>query len=196
MDCVIYPRVEYILGPVMEGLDRAKAAREYGLERTICDKFGSGFSPMRKAIITILIVAGLFGGWVLWLRAWCESVRPAGPTLAEHLAHRRAPYRRQVMADFQGIYKSENPEDFVRRVLFQRFLVPDPSVSRAEMAEIVLRVKTCGQDADFYLELFLVNCKHPSGTDLIYWPNLVSELPQHRKPTAEEIADLALRGGS
>ena len=44
-----------------------------------------------------------------------------------------------------------------------------------------------------YLELFQINCKHPSGTDLIFWPNLVPELPQDREPTAEEIADLALR---
>src|SRR3954469_7885857 len=50
------------------------------------------------------------------------------------------------LADFQGIYKSENPEDFVRRVLYQRSLIPDPSLSRAEMVEIVSRVMACGED--------------------------------------------------
>jgi hypothetical protein len=98
------------------------------------------------------------------------------------------------LADFQGIYKSEDAEDFVRRALFQRSLAPDPKVSLAEMTEIVSRVKACGDDSDFYLELFLVNCKHPSRTDLIYWPNLVPELPQGCEPTAEEIAELALQG--
>ena len=49
-------------------------------------------------------------------------------------------------------------------------------------------------DSDFYLELFLANCKHPSETDLIYYPDLVPELPQDRDPTPDEIADLALRG--
>jgi hypothetical protein len=98
------------------------------------------------------------------------------------------------LADFQGIYKSENPEDFVRRVLFQRSLAPDPSLSQAEMAEIVSRVMACEENHDFYLELFIVNCKHPAGTGLIYWPSLVSELPQDREPTAEEIAGLAMRG--
>jgi hypothetical protein len=98
------------------------------------------------------------------------------------------------LSDFQGIHKSEGPEDFVRRVLFQRSLSPDPSLTRAEMAEIVSRVMACGEDHDFYLELFLVNCKHPSGSDLIYWPDLVPELPQGRQPTAEEIADLAMGG--
>jgi hypothetical protein len=68
------------------------------------------------------------------------------------------------LTEFQGIYKSDNPEDFVRRVLFRRFLTPTPSLSQAEMAEIVSRVMACGKDHDFYLEVFLITCKHPSGT--------------------------------
>ncbi len=102
------------------------------------------------------------------------------------------------LADFQGIYKGEDPEDFVRRVLFQRALAPDPRLSRAEMVEIVRRAmpQNGDPDDDFYLELFLVNCKHESGSDLIFWPNLVPELPRDREPTAEEIADLAMRGGA
>jgi hypothetical protein len=58
----------------------------------------------------------------------------------------------------------------------------------------VARIMECAKDHDFYLELFLVNCKHASRTDLIFWPNLVPELPQSREPTAGEVADLALRG--
>jgi hypothetical protein len=98
------------------------------------------------------------------------------------------------LADFQGIYQSEEAEDFVRRVLFQRSLAPDPRVSLAEMTEIVSRVMACGDDRDFYLELFLVNSRHPSGTDLIYWPDQVPELPRGCEPTAAEVAVLALRG--
>lgn len=98
------------------------------------------------------------------------------------------------LADFQGIDSGEDPEEFVRRVLFQRSLAPDPNLTLAEMAEVVSRASAGEDDHDFYLELFLVNCKHPSGTDLIYWPDLVPELPQDREPTAEEIAELALRG--
>jgi hypothetical protein len=97
------------------------------------------------------------------------------------------------LTDFQGIYKSENPEDFVRRVLFQKALAADPGITPAEMTEIVSRVMACADDHDFFLELFLVNCKHSSGTDLIYWPDQVPELPQDRDPTAAEIAELALR---
>jgi hypothetical protein len=101
-----------------------------------------------------------------------------------------------ALADFQDISASEDPEDFVRRVLFQRSIRPDPGLTRGEMAEIVRRATAVTEDSDFYTELFLANCKHPSGTDLIYWPDLVPELPQDRDPTADEIADLALRGRS
>ncbi len=62
------------------------------------------------------------------------------------------------------------------------------------MIEIVSRSmhQNGNRDCDFYLELFLKNGKHPSASDLIYWPNLVPELPQDREPTAEEIADCAM----
>ena len=93
----------------------------------------------------------------------------------------------------QGISGGESHRDWVRRVLFRRALAPVPDLSREEMAEIVARVMACGADSDFYLEVFRVHCKHPSGTDLIYWPDLVPELPQDREPTAAEIADLAMR---
>jgi hypothetical protein len=96
--------------------------------------------------------------------------------------------------EFQGISGGEDHEDYVRRVLYRRCLSPDPALSRAEMTEIVSRVRAVAGDHDFYLELFMVNCRHPSGTDLIYWPNLVSEFPRGREPTAEEVAALALRG--
>ncbi|MHC5542680.1 hypothetical protein ACYOEI_31020 [Singulisphaera rosea] len=98
--------------------------------------------------------------------------------------------------DFQGIYKAEDHEDWVRGILYRQVLTPDSGLSRDEMVEIVSRVSAFEVIADhiFYLELFLVNCKHPSGTDLIYWPDLVPELPKDREPTNQEIADLAMRG--
>jgi hypothetical protein len=98
-----------------------------------------------------------------------------------------------LIEEFRGIYGGEDHEDWVRRILYRQSLVPT-DLSREEMVEIVLRAVTANSnpDSDFYLELFLVNCKHPAGSDLIFWPNLVPELPQGREPTAEEIADLAL----
>jgi hypothetical protein len=98
-----------------------------------------------------------------------------------------------AIEDFQGIYGAEDHEDWVRRVVYRQSLAPRDDLSRAEMAEIVSRVTAGGPGHAFYLELFLVNCKHPSGSDLIFWPNLVPELPQDRGPTAEEIAELAMR---
>lgn len=98
--------------------------------------------------------------------------------------------------EFQGISGGEDHEDYVCRVLYRRRLRPDPALTRTEMAEIVSRVVAGGKDQDFYLELFAVNCRHPSGTDLIFWPDEVPELPQGREPSADEIAELALSGGA
>jgi hypothetical protein len=96
------------------------------------------------------------------------------------------------LADFQDIYKAVDPEDWVRGVLYRRDLQPISDLSRAEMVEIVSRVMAGGKEGDFYLELFLVNCKHPAETDLISFPNRVPELPHDREPTAKEIADCAM----
>lgn len=93
----------------------------------------------------------------------------------------------------QGIYGAEDHEDWVRRLLYSRSLAPTADLLREEMIEIVSRVMTGAADREFYLELFEVNCKHPSKSDLIFWPDLVPELPQDREPSAEEIADLAMR---
>ena len=97
---------------------------------------------------------------------------------------------------FQGIYGGDGHEDYVRRVLYRQSLSPDPTLTRQEMAEIVSRIMTSAEGRDFYLELFQVNCRHPSGTDLLFWPDLVPELPRGRDPSAKEIADLALQGRS
>ena len=97
-------------------------------------------------------------------------------------------------AVFQGVYGGDGHESFVRRVIYQRRLSPPPDVSVAEMAEVVSRMITADTDHKFYSELFMACCRHPSGTDLIYWPELVPELSQDREASAREIAELALRG--
>lgn len=99
-----------------------------------------------------------------------------------------------TLADFRGMYGAMSATEFVRRLLYRRALVPDPGLTYAEMTGVVSRVMTCAPGYDFYLELFLVNCRHPSGTDLIYWPDEVPELSPGREPTAAEVAELALRG--
>jgi hypothetical protein len=53
-------------------------------------------SPKRQTITILLVVFLLIGGWMLWLLAWARSIEPAGPTLAEHLAHRPAAEERRV----------------------------------------------------------------------------------------------------
>ncbi len=97
------------------------------------------------------------------------------------------------LQEFQGIYRAVNPEDFVRDVLHRRSLKPIPDLSRAEMVEIVSRLQTQAgkSEESYYFNLFQMHCKHPGGSNLIYYPEMVSELPQDREPTAEEIADCA-----
>jgi Colicin immunity protein / pyocin immunity protein len=70
-------------------------------------------------------------------------------------------------------------------------------LSRDEMLMLVgriFRAEGTEQEADADIELFVANCAHPSGTDLIFWPELVPEL-RGRVPTVEEVVDLAMRGG-
>ena len=94
--------------------------------------------------------------------------------------------------EFQGIHGGEDHADYVRRVLRHQPLSPEPNLTRAEMTEIISRIMAGDDDEDFYLQLFEVNCRHPAGTDLIFYPDDVPELPTDQEPTAEQIAMLAL----
>jgi Colicin immunity protein / pyocin immunity protein len=72
-----------------------------------------------------------------------------------------------------------------------------PQLDREELLKLVRRISANeGSEAeiDEAIEVFQANCKHPSGSDLIFWPNLVPEFGQGREPTVEEIVDLAMRG--
>jgi hypothetical protein len=97
-----------------------------------------------------------------------------------------------TLREFQGIYKAVAPEDFVRDLLYRRSVTQVPDLSRAEMVEIVSRLQTADEEHGFYLALFELYCKHPGGTDLIFYPDAILELSKDREPTAEEIADCAL----
>lgn len=96
------------------------------------------------------------------------------------------------LEEFQGISGADEHADYVRRVLYRKIIRFDPSITFSEMTIIVSRILQAGSERDFYLELFIVNCKHPAKSDLIYWPSEVPELPQDREPTVEEIAALAV----
>jgi hypothetical protein len=70
-------------------------------------------------------------------------------------------------------------------------------LSRDEMLALVARIykaEGSAEDAARDLGLFIANCRHPSGTDIIFWPELVPELAG-RVPTAEEVVELAVSGG-
>lgn len=69
-------------------------------------------------------------------------------------------------------------------------------LTRDEMIALVGRIyraKGTAEQADADVALFVANCAHPSGTDIIFWPELVPELAG-RVPTVEEVVDLAMLG--
>ncbi|MCI8870003.1 MAG: hypothetical protein HFF39_05590 [Lawsonibacter sp.] len=41
---------------------------------------------------------------------------------------------------------------------------------------------------------FKKSIRHPGGSDLIYYPQLIEGFPKDREPTVEEIADMAMKG--
>jgi hypothetical protein len=68
-----------------------------------------------------------------------------------------------------------------------------PQLSRPEMLALVERIlRTGGKQAE--IELFDANCKHPAGTDLIFWPHGFPDDPSKPEPTAAEIVEKAMSG--
>jgi hypothetical protein len=97
------------------------------------------------------------------------------------------------LKDFQGVYGAVNHDKWVRGIMYQQHAARCVGVIRDEMIEIVKRIMACQDDQIFYVQLFVANCKHPSETDLIFWPDLVPEFSGDREPTVEEIVDLAMK---
>ena len=60
------------------------------------------------------------------------------------------------------------------------------------LVERIFRAEGTEAEADADVELFIANCRHPSGSDLIFWPDLVPEYPPGHEPTALEVVALAM----
>ena len=68
------------------------------------------------------------------------------------------------------------------------------NLTRPEMVELVRAIQEpSGTEAEHLLlvETFVYNCRHPAGTDLIFYPD---EVFGHDQPTAEKVVERALRG--
>jgi hypothetical protein len=68
-------------------------------------------------------------------------------------------------------------------------------LTRAEMIALVEKIRCAEgteEEMDAALELFIANCLHPSGSDLIFWPHGFPHNPELPEPTTEEIVDKAL----
>lgn len=70
-------------------------------------------------------------------------------------------------------------------------------LSRDEMVALVsriMRAEGSEEESDADLDQFIANCRHPAGSDLIFWPDQVPEFAPGHEPTVDEVVDLALSG--
>lgn len=90
--------------------------------------------------------------------------------------------------DFQGLYGSSGHEDWARRLLILKSIVPQPDITRNELIEIT-RLALLGDES--YLDILESNVDYPFVSDLIYYP---SSFPEFGKDdlTEQEIVDFIL----
>jgi hypothetical protein len=72
-------------------------------------------------------------------------------------------------------------------------------LTREEMITLVGRIcRAEGTEDEMTADiaLFQANCKHPSGTDLIFWPTGFPHDPAKPESTVEEIVDKAMDGST
>jgi hypothetical protein len=68
-------------------------------------------------------------------------------------------------------------------------------LSRDEMIALVTRickVEGTEQEIDDAVRLFVANCKHPDGSDLIFYPHGYPHDPTKPEPTVEQIVEKAM----
>lgn len=77
------------------------------------------------------------------------------------------------MEELQGICGGEDPEDYVRRVLYRRLIRPAAEVTRAELAEVVRRAMPQGgpfHPHEAYMAIFDANVPRASASNLLFYP--------------------------
>jgi hypothetical protein len=113
-----------------------------------------------------------------------------------------------ALVDFQGIYKAEDHEDWVRRMLYYHQIKPAPGVTRAELAEVVRRAMP--QNGYFgehegYMAVFDANVPLKRASNLIFYPPDYDPATNtwgggrqmgEYNPTPEQIVEWALPSGT
>jgi hypothetical protein len=98
--------------------------------------------------------------------------------------------------DFQGIYGGQDHDTWVRKVLYEPYILPVADVARDELVEMARRVIECEgaeHEVDFWLFMLEVNIPNERVMDLIFHPEVYfadSEFSRDLSPT--EVVDLAL----
>ena len=73
------------------------------------------------------------------------------------------------------------------------------NLNRDEMIALVTRIRKVQgsrEEINHAVRLFVANCRHPSKSDLIFYPNGHPHDRSKPEPTVEAIVDRAMSGGS
>jgi hypothetical protein len=112
------------------------------------------------------------------------------------------------LVDFRGIYRAEEHEDWVRRLLCHEHVKPAKNVTREELIEILRRATAPDihiHEREAYMAIFDANVPLEKASNLLFYPpdydsatntgdggRPISEY----NPTLEQIVDWALAGGT
>ena len=108
------------------------------------------------------------------------------------------------LAEFQGICGGEDPENWVRRVLYHQGIKPAPGITPAELVEVVRRAMPQNEFFDqheAYMAIFDANVPLQGASNLIFYPPDYDPATNtwgggrpmgEYAPTPEQIVDWAL----
>jgi hypothetical protein len=75
-----------------------------------------------------------------------------------------------VFRNFQGIYGAEEAEDWVKRLLTCQCVKPFSGVTRAELVELVVRIKASGPEQEAFMAIFDANVPLRNASNLVFYP--------------------------
>lgn len=117
---------------------------------------------------------------------------PSGPERARNL---RELQRILPGSEIENLLDSDYPSREIVELCL-RADTPPVRLSREDLLELVRRIMegevASDVDLNLMVETFNRNCRHPAGSDLIFYPDSV--FGPAVQPTAEEIVALALEG--
>lgn len=120
--------------------------------------------------------------------AGLRGLEAVDPALRRFIRHTDYP-------DVAGLLSSDTSDDYIAEFL-DLWRQEWPQLSRQELTVLVRRIMNAeGSEAEGTIDVlvFKANCKHPSGSDVIFYPEKVFPLGT-KEPALEQIVDAAMTG--